>query len=384
MAFFEKKFCELCNDKVNLLTRMKLSEGYLCSACSKKLSGFSSDWSQRTIADVQQHLAEREQNKIKYSQFQRSATAGPNSELVVDNTNHLFYFACGRDYREGNPEIFQFNQLVDYYISEDYDAFTKDSDGDGVPDSRDTMDNRTGEANQQAIRKVNQMNPFANPLNLPPQIQQYVRRENNAYTEDGMLKDITGLNLNFTVNHPYINSIRIDVSTSDGNLMNRYQACFQVMQLCEQIKGNPMMGGVGMGQMGYAQPGMQMGMQPGMQPMGMQPGMQMGMQPGMQPMGMQPGMQPMGMQPGMQPGMQMGMQPGMQPMGMQPGMQPMGMQPGMQPMGMQPGMQGYPQAGMMGAGAMGTMGGMVVACPFCGKPTPTGSAMCPNCGSTLQ
>lgn len=355
MAFFEKKFCELCNDKVNLLTRLKLSEGFLCSACSKKLSGFSGNWSQRSIADVQQHLAEREQNKIKYSQFQRTGVAGPNSELAVDNVHQLFYFAYGRDYRDGNPEVFQFNQLVDFYITEDYDAFTKDSDGDGISDSRDTYDNRTGQVNQQAINSMNRMNAFAGPLSLPPQIQQYIRRENNAYTQEGVLKDVQGLNLMFTVNHPYINTIKIDVSVTNNNLMNRYQACYQVMQLCEQIRGNAM---AGAGQMGYGQPGMQMGMQPGGQPMGY---------PGMQ--------QPYG-QPGMQPGMgqPMGYNNMQQPYG-QPGMQGYpNMNPGMQP-------QGYPQAGMM-AGGMGMA--MNMACPFCNNPVAQGTAFCPTCGGKLQ
>lgn len=56
MGLFEKKYCDLCGDKVNALTRQKLSDGYLCSDCKHKLSSLSSGWKNRTIADVKAHL----------------------------------------------------------------------------------------------------------------------------------------------------------------------------------------------------------------------------------------------------------------------------------------------------------------------------------------
>ena len=362
MGLFEKKYCELCNNSVNLLTRLKLSDGFLCSACRKKLSSFSSNWGRRSIEDVKQHLAAREQNRQKFAQFQRTAGAGagPNSELVVDANHRWFYFAYGADYREQNPEVFNFDQLVDFYITEDYEfVSSRDSDGDGVPDSQDAVDNRTGQVNQARARQIAQQTLNANALNLSPQLQMYVRRESNAYDSNtGQLKPISGLNLYFKVNHPYIDEIRIDVNTSDYNLMQTYQQAAQVMQLCEQIRGgNPAMGQMGM-QAGMVQPGM--AYQAGM----VQPGMayQTGMvQPGM----VQPGMVQTGMvQPGMvQPGM---VQPGM----VQPGM----VQPGM----VQPGM-GYQQAGMGYQQA-----GMAAACPFCGAVNSTGSLVCPSCGGAMQ
>lgn len=37
MGLFDKKFCDICGDKVNLLTQKKLSDGQLCSDCKQKL-----------------------------------------------------------------------------------------------------------------------------------------------------------------------------------------------------------------------------------------------------------------------------------------------------------------------------------------------------------
>ena len=40
MGLFEKKYCDLCGDKVNALTRQKLSDGYLCSDCKQAQFAF--------------------------------------------------------------------------------------------------------------------------------------------------------------------------------------------------------------------------------------------------------------------------------------------------------------------------------------------------------
>lgn len=59
MGLFEKKYCDLCGDKVNALTRQKLSDGYLCSDCKHKLSSLSSGWKNRTDRNIR-HLFSRQ------------------------------------------------------------------------------------------------------------------------------------------------------------------------------------------------------------------------------------------------------------------------------------------------------------------------------------
>lgn len=140
MGLFEKKFCDLCGEKVNALTRQKLSDGYLCSDCKHKLSSLSSGWKNRTIADVKTHLEQREQNRQKYSAFVQSASAGTNEKLVVDFNNRKFYFTIGRDFKNSNPEIFDFSQLQDFWLELGYTTL-QDSDRDGIPDEYDRYDN---------------------------------------------------------------------------------------------------------------------------------------------------------------------------------------------------------------------------------------------------
>lgn len=46
MGLFDKKFCDICGEKVNMLTQKKLSDGQLCSDCKHKLGSFTSGWKQ--------------------------------------------------------------------------------------------------------------------------------------------------------------------------------------------------------------------------------------------------------------------------------------------------------------------------------------------------
>ena len=73
MGLFSTKTCELCGDKAGMLTKLKLSEGYLCGSCKKKVSGFSSGWSSKTVEDVKTHLGAREANKAVFATFSQRA-----------------------------------------------------------------------------------------------------------------------------------------------------------------------------------------------------------------------------------------------------------------------------------------------------------------------
>ena len=40
MGLFEKKYCDVCGEKIGLLGNRKLEDGNLCKDCAKKLSPF--------------------------------------------------------------------------------------------------------------------------------------------------------------------------------------------------------------------------------------------------------------------------------------------------------------------------------------------------------
>lgn len=245
MGLFDKKFCDICGEKVNMLTQKKLSDGQLCSDCKHKLGSFTSGWKQRTVQDVKNHLEQREQNKQKYQQFNCTATAGGrNNALQADFNHRWFIFAIdNRDFKSGNPQVFDFSQLQDFWIEQDYRTLA-DSDNDGIPDNRDNFDNRQLNNNQSGFdRMMNGMNSMMNNsmLNVPLAAQPFIRNSNSYSTSSGV-REISNIRVCFRVTDPYItepigfNATSFISSGNQMELMNAYEVAVQIMQLCQQIK----------------------------------------------------------------------------------------------------------------------------------------------------
>lgn len=282
MGLFDKKFCDVCGEKVNTLTQQKLSDGYLCSDCKHKLGSFTSGWKHRSVQDVKKHLELREQNKQKYQQFSCSATAGGTDDAIqVDFNNRRFIFAIdNRDYKSGNPQVFEFSQLQDFWLEQEFTTIS-DSDNDGIPDSQDNFDNRQMNNGFGGMMNgmMNGMNIMqASMVNVPLSAQPFIRNS-SSFSSSG-IKEVSGIKACFRVTDPYITDvISFDVAYSISSndqmeLMQAYEAGVQIMQLCQQIKqgggqqpmnqgyGQPMQGGYQPMNQGYAQP-----MQGGYQPM---------------------------------------------------------------------------------------------------------------------
>ena len=366
-----------------MLTQQKLSDGYLCSDCKHKLGSFTSGWKQRTVDDVKRHLELREQNKQKYQQFNCSATAGgSNSSIQVDFSNRWFIFAISnRDYKSGNPQVFDFSQLQDFWLEQEYRTLS-DSDHDGIPDNRDNFDNR--QLNNQNngfnnfMNGMNQMfgNMQTGMVNVPLSAQPFVRNADSGYTSSGSIKEVSGIKACFRVTDPYItNEISFTVAYVSSNnqmeLMQAYETGVQVMLLCQQIK----QGGQQMNQQqNYGQPmqangyGQQSFQQPIQQGYGQQMNQQQNYGQPMQANGY---------------GQQNFQQPVQQGYGQQMNQQQNYGQP-MQANGygqqnfQQPVQQGYVQQNTMNQPAQGG----VWVCPNCG--TQNTSNFCSGCGTQKQ
>lgn len=283
MGLFDKKFCDICGDKVNMLTQQKLSDGFLCSDCKHRLCSFTSGWKQRTVDDAKRHLELRAQNKQKYQQFNCSATAGgSNSSIQVDFNNRWFIFEINnRDNKNGNPQIFDFSQLQDFWLEQEYRTLS-DSDHDGIPDSRDNFDNRQlnnrNTGTNVFINGMNQMfgNMQTGLMNVPLSAQPFLRSTDSSYPSSSGIKEVSGIKACFKVTDPYIiNEISFTVayvgSNNQKQLMQAYETGVQIMQLCLQIKqggmqnmnngyGQQMNSGYGQPiQQGYGQPMQQNG-----------------------------------------------------------------------------------------------------------------------------
>ena len=74
MGLFDKKYCDVCGDKIGFLGNRKLEDGNLCKDCAGKLSPFFSDRRNSTVAEIKEQLAYREDNKRRLDDFLPTVT----------------------------------------------------------------------------------------------------------------------------------------------------------------------------------------------------------------------------------------------------------------------------------------------------------------------
>lgn len=342
MGLFDKKFCDICGEKIGLLGNRKLEDGNLCKDCAKKLSPFFDERRHSTVDQIKQQLEYREQNKQVLAGFSSTRCFGEGKKIYLDQRNGTFVVSrlSPGNWSEENPDVIQLSQIssINLDVDEDKDEiYTQGKDGQRVSYT-------------------------------PPRYKYY-------YNFD----------LKFIVNHPYFDDFTVRLNDSRVEGMgtmeyNRYQQ--MAMEVINTLLPSQAMPNMGM----PMNNGMNMGMNNGMlMNNGYAPANGMGM-------GMNNGMP---MNNGYAPANGMGMNNGM-PMNngynqqMNNGYnQPMNNGYGQhmnqgyaQPMNNgynQQMNQGYNQQPQFGQPAQPQAQGQ---CPFCGAPL-TGSAFCTACGAKL-
>ena len=56
MGLFDKKYCDICGEKIGFLGNRKLEDGNLCKDCARKLSPFFSERRNSTVEDIKRQL----------------------------------------------------------------------------------------------------------------------------------------------------------------------------------------------------------------------------------------------------------------------------------------------------------------------------------------
>ena len=135
MGLFDKKFCDICGEKIGLLGNRKVEDGNICSKCNKKLSPLFSDRKRSTVAEIKEQLEYRAQNEVMLRQFNPSRNFGANEKIYIDLSQKKFCVESGSNWRDKNPDLIDFSQVMscELEISEDREElYTEDAQGNTI------------------------------------------------------------------------------------------------------------------------------------------------------------------------------------------------------------------------------------------------------------
>jgi len=121
MGLFDKKYCDVCGEKIGLLGNRKLEDGNLCKDCAKKLSPWFDERRHSTVDQIKEQLAYREENAKKVADFHVTRTIGRNTKVLLDEDKRQFMVAKTNNVKTENPDVLEYSQVTgcDLDIDED-------------------------------------------------------------------------------------------------------------------------------------------------------------------------------------------------------------------------------------------------------------------------
>lgn len=133
MGLFDKKYCDICGEKIGLLGNRKLEDGNLCKDCARKLSPFFNERRHSTVDEIKAQLAYREENEKLLDDFHPDKTYGSSTKVYVDTAARKFIVTYRSDWRSANPDLISFDMVknVQTDIDESRDElYYKDENGE--------------------------------------------------------------------------------------------------------------------------------------------------------------------------------------------------------------------------------------------------------------
>ena len=133
MGLFDKKFCDVCGEKIGMLGNRKLEDGNICKDCAKKLSPWFDDRRHSTLEEIKSQLQMREENRSLVSSFRPGRVIRSDRyNLYIDERQQLFAASVNLD-REDNPDIISLSQITGCNLDVDEmrtEEYRTDRDGE--------------------------------------------------------------------------------------------------------------------------------------------------------------------------------------------------------------------------------------------------------------
>ncbi len=112
MGLFDKKYCDVCGEKIGLLGNRKLEDGNLCKNCAKKLSPWFDDRRHSTLEQIKEQLKYREANKLEVESFNPTRTFGESDFLYIDEEQKKFFVSNSKNYQSENPDVLELSLVT--------------------------------------------------------------------------------------------------------------------------------------------------------------------------------------------------------------------------------------------------------------------------------
>lgn len=122
MGLFDKKYCDVCGEKIGLLGNRKLEDGNLCKNCAKKLSPWFNERRHSTVDEIKAQLQYREENRQRVASFRTSRAFGESWKVFFDDANRCFTVTrASSPNTEDNPDIIDYSAITGCRLDIDED-----------------------------------------------------------------------------------------------------------------------------------------------------------------------------------------------------------------------------------------------------------------------
>ena len=138
MGLFEKKFCDICGQKIGLFSNNDLSDGHMCDDCADQLSPWCTEYEELSIQDIKDQLEYREENKKAVADFAKSREIGEMMKVILDEDAGTFMVTEAEDedeLAEESPDVISFDDVTEcnlYVDDEKEEIFWIDDEGNDV------------------------------------------------------------------------------------------------------------------------------------------------------------------------------------------------------------------------------------------------------------
>lgn len=109
---FDKKECAICGKEIGMFGNRKLEDGNMCKDCAAKLSPWFSERRSSTVAEIEEQLAYREENKKAVEAFNVTLSLGTGMKVLMDENAGKFMVTRERNFKNANPDVLDFSQVT--------------------------------------------------------------------------------------------------------------------------------------------------------------------------------------------------------------------------------------------------------------------------------